>query len=234
LLAGLKQELEYGNDTIAGVMVEPIQCEGGDTHLSRQVLQGVQELCNEYDALFLVDEIQTGGFATGMGWCFQHYDLIPDVVSFGKKMQQCGIWGGPKVAAFKEGCMHQSGRISSTWSGNIVDMIRATEVMRIIVEDRLAVNVIERGNQFLDFMTMVAAKHPDLISNVRGRGLILAFDAVDRSQRDQILNNLYTDHHLIGLACGDRTVRFRPHLAVTEAEMDECITRVERALDRLQ
>ena len=233
LLAHLSQAFEEGNDEIAGVMVEPIQCEGGDNHLTARVLQGIQALCRQHDALFMLDEVQTGFWTTGARWCFQHFDLTPDVVTFGKKSQQCGIWGGPKVAAFKDGCMHQSGRISSTWSGNLVDMIRSTHIMRIIKDDGLAGNAIVRGKQFVDVMQIFGEKYPQHISNVRGRGLIIAFDATDTKKRNLILQKLYSEEKFIGLACGDRTVRFRPNVNVYGYDMDIALGRIENVLNKI-
>jgi len=233
LLNELEDTLTNGGGEVAAVAVECIQGEGGDNHLNESVLKSIQMLCNAYDALFWVDEVQTGFYTTGLPWCFQHFGLSPDIVTFGKKSQQCGMWGGPKIAEFKEGCMHQSGRLSSTWSGNLLDMVRSTHIMHIISDERLPLNVVDRGNQFLERMKIIAAKHPQHVSNVRGRGLMIAFDACDRAQRDTIVTDLYKERQLIGLASGERSVRFRPHLAVTEDEMDSCLTRVEKTLKSL-
>ena len=215
---------------VAGMLIETIQCEGGDNHLDTDVLQSLQQLCHEHDVLFMVDEVQTGFGTTGKRWCFEHHDLQPDVVTFGKKSQQCGLFGGPRVNPVRggedDGCLLTPGRISSTWSGNLVDMIRSTYVMGIIRQQDLISNAAARGDQWLEGMMEVQSDYPNQVSNVRGRGLILAFDCEDEVERDVAINTLKDQYQLLALEGGEKTVRFRPNLAVTAEEIDQCVGRV--------
>lgn len=102
-------------DDIACFIAEPIQGEGGDHHLRPEFLQAMQELCHENDALFILDEVQTGCGITGTAWAYQQLGLSPDVVAFGKKTQVCGIMAGGRVDEVHDNVFHVSSRINSTW-----------------------------------------------------------------------------------------------------------------------
>ena len=221
---------EHGDD-IAAILIETIQCEGGDRHFRPEFLQGLQARAEKYDCLLVLDEVQTGYFASGKPWAFEHYGVTPDIFSFGKKSQQCGIMAGPKIDEVPDNVFEKSSRINSTWGGNLVDMVRATRVLEVIRDDNLAENAAVRGQQWLDGMNALAAQHEN-VSNVRGLGLIMAFDMPDGAARDAMLAAM-TAQKLLGLACGERTVRFRPHLAVTEADVASCLERTEAALKSL-
>lgn len=215
---------------IAGLIIEPIQCEGGDRYIDVDFLIGIQYLCNKYDILFILDEVQTGFYSTGKPWCFQHYDLKPDLVIFGKKSQQCGVFGSSKLDKVKNHCFNVSGRISSTWGGNLLDMIRSTHIMDIIKNDDLSKNVICQGSRWLNQMKQI---NDNKIKNIRGLGTILAFDCNSTFERDELIDILYTKYNHLVLSCGYNSVRFRPHLAVTSDEIDESISRISLALNIL-
>ena len=123
--------------------------------IAKYFLQNLQKLCNQNDVLFIVDEVQTGFYTTGKPWCFQHYDIEPDLVSFGKKSQQCGVFGGKRLDEIQNHCFNTSGRLGATWGGNHIDMIRSSKIIDIIKEDNLELNATERGNQWSDEMKMI-------------------------------------------------------------------------------
>lgn len=221
-LAEIDEAFARHGDDIAGILIEPIQCEGGDRHFRPEFLQALQARCERYDCLFLLDEVQTGFFTTGRAWCFEHLGVTPDLIAFGKKAQQCGIIAGPRVDLVPDNVFQVASRINSTWGGNLVDMVRATRILQVVREDDLAANAAARGAQWLDGMAQLAARHAALVTGVRGRGLILAFDLPDRQTRGNCLAAM-RERGLLALACGTRTVRFRPHLAVTAAEVERCL-----------
>lgn len=212
-----------GADNIAALIIEPIQCEGGDRYFTKTYLQGLQTLCAKHDILFIVDEVQTGFFTTGKPWCFQHYDLKPDLVSFGKKTQQCGIFGGNRVNEIKENCFNVSGRLNSTWSGNLTDMIRSTKITGIVLEDQLAENATKMGDRWA---ANLKSHENRVIDNVRNLGLLMAFDCETTKDRDEFVDVLYKKYNLLALTSGTNTVRFRPHLAVKEQDIDTCVERI--------
>jgi L-lysine 6-transaminase len=212
------------NNNIAGFIIEPIQCEGGDHYFSKDFLLNIQKLCNDYDILFIIDEVQTGFFTTGQTWCFQHYNLQPDIVSFGKKSQQCGIFANEKISEFTDNCFDTPGRINSTWGGNLVDMIRSNIILDIIKDDNLQQNALDRGNQWYNEMIQLNLKN---ISNIRNLGLIMAFDCPNR---DNVLKNLEKEG-LLTLYCGKNTIRLRPNLAVSEYEITNCVNIIKKVFE---
>ena len=100
---------------IACFIAEPIQCEGGDRHLRSEFLLAIEELCHRYDALFVVDEVQTGAGSTGTPWCYQQLGLSPDLVAFGKKVQLGGVMAGRRVDEVEDNVFCTPGRVDSTW-----------------------------------------------------------------------------------------------------------------------
>jgi L-lysine 6-transaminase len=218
-------------DDIAAILIETIQCEGGDRHFRPEYLQALQGRCEKYDCLFLLDEVQTGFFATGKAWAWEHYGIQPDIWSFGKKAQQCGIVAGPKIDLVPGNCFETSSRINSTWGGNLVDMIRSTAVLETIQADDLASNAGYQGERWISGMQGIA-KGFDMATNVRGKGLVYAFDLPNGDLRNSLLSKM-TDGGLLGLPSGDRTVRFRPHLAITDGDTDRCLEILEASLAKL-
>lgn len=227
-LASLDRILSEQGPEIAALILEPIQCEGGDRYFRTEFLTALQGKCRSADVLFILDEVQTGFFSTGKPWCFQHHGLEPDIVAFGKKTQQCGIFVGPRVEEVDDHCFAMSSRINSTWGGNLVDMIRATEILSVVEDEGLEANAAAQGARWLEGMASIANNH-DQVSNVRGLGLILAFDMPDGDARGAFLKTA-EEKGLLGLGCGSRSVRFRPHLAVTADEVDRCLAVTEDVL----
>ena len=221
---------QHGDD-IAAILIETIQCEGGDRHFRPEFLQGLQARCEKYDCLFLCDEVQTGYFGSGKPWAFQHYGITPDIFSFGKKSQQCGIMAGPRIDEVPNNCFEMSSRINSTWGGNLVDMVRATKILETIKNDSLCDNAANQGDKWLTEMTQMAAGF-DMIDNVRGKGLIMAFDTPNAETRDKVLGAMF-ENGMIGLSSGERTVRFRPHLAITSDDVSRALEITEASLKTL-
>jgi L-lysine 6-transaminase len=122
-----------------------------------------------------------------------------------------------------------SSRINSTWGGNLVDMVRSERYIQLITEQRLLDNAKAVGKYARDRLTDLAASHAN-VDNVRGRGLMCAFDLPDNATRERVKENLLQEQKVIMLASGQRSLRFRPVLDFTQAHVDEAITRIDRAL----
>jgi len=209
---------------IACFIAEPIQGEGGDNHMRPQFLQAMQELCHENDALFVLDEVQTGCGMTGTPWAYQQLGVQPDVVAFGKKLQVCGIMAGGRVDEVPDNVFRTSSRINSTWGGNLTDMVRSRRYLEIIERDGLIENAARLGRTVLDELSAV-----DGISNVRGRGLFVAFDLPTPEARNATLARLHADGVLV-LGCGERSIRLRPALTVTEEELHLAVEAIAKAV----
>src|SRR3954471_5584839 len=130
---------------IACFIAEPIQGEGGDRHFRPQFFAAMRELCDEFDALLIFDEVQTGCGLTGTPWAYQQLGVEPDVVAFGKKTQVCGIMAGRRVDEVRDNVFAVSSRINSTWGGNLVDMVRSRRILEIIESDDLMVRAAKAG-----------------------------------------------------------------------------------------
>jgi L-lysine 6-transaminase len=223
--------VRHGHD-IACCIAEPIQCEGGDNHLRADFLRQLQQLCHDHDALFVLDEVQTGVGVTGTAWCHQQLDLQPDLVAFGKKSHVCGVMAGRRVDAVEQHVFTQPGRIDSTWGGSLVDMVRATRALEVIEQERLMDRATWLGDHLVAGLEQLAADHPGRVDNVRGRGLLCAFDLPDTATRDELLAELFATERVLLLGAGERSVRFRPHLAVAATDLDDGIAAVDRVLRR--
>jgi L-lysine 6-transaminase len=214
---------------IACFIAEPIQGEGGDRHFRPSFFAAMRELCDEFDALLIFDEVQTGCGLTGTPWAYQQFDVAPDVVAFGKKTQVCGIMAGRRVDEVHDNVFAVSSRINSTWGGNLVDMVRSRRILEVIESDGLMVHAAKAGRYLLDQLRELAAEFPGVVLDVRGRGLMCAFSLPSTEQRDELIRRLW-DHRVIMLGSGANSVRFRPALTVSREEIDAAVAAVRDAL----
>jgi L-lysine 6-transaminase len=123
---------------------------------------------------------------------------------------------------------HVSSRINSTWGGNLVDMVRGQRYLEIMEEERLVENAAVMGKTLLEGLTRLAAS-TDLMSNVRGRGMMLAFDLPDGRARD-IFRGLLLENGLVALKCGECSIRFRPMLDLSPADAENALAIVADSL----
>jgi L-lysine 6-transaminase len=209
---------------IACFIAEPIQGEGGDNHLRAEFLQAVQALCREHDALFVLDEVQTGCGMTGSAWAYQQLGLEPDVVAFGKKLQVCGIMAGRRVDEVATNVFAVPSRINSTWGGNLTDMVRSRRYLEVIESDGLIERAAVLGKRLLDDLRAVPG-----IDNVRGRGLFVAFDLPTPEERNAVVARMHAANVLV-LPGGERSVRLRPALTIGEDELDLAVAAITAAV----
>lgn len=230
-IAEIERAIAEDGDRIACLIIEPIQGEGGDNHFRAEFFHELRRITLDNEMLLIVDEVQTGMGATGAWWAYQHLGFEPDILCFGKKMQACGIMASSRLDEV-DSVFEVSSRINSTWGANLVDMVRATRYLQVIVADNLLANAGERGDQLLFGLGDLSRKYPETVRNVRGRGLITAFTARDAEQRDAILAKT-KELGLLCLGCGPDSIRFRPALTVSEAEIDECLDILDKALGQV-
>ena len=222
-------DLEGGN--IAALIIDPIQGEGGDNHFRPEFLQALRMICDEQEIMFILDEIQTGVGLTGKFWAYEHFGVKPDILVFGKKTQVCGILASRRVEEAACNVFSERSRISSTFGGNLVDMARFSQILRIIEAERLVENARAQGDILLHELQKLATEFPDLISNPRGRGLMCAMDAPDSGMRDRLIKALLQEKLLI-VGSGERSIRFRPHLIVTAEEILQGINIIRGVLKK--
>ncbi|MDG2266856.1 MAG: L-lysine 6-transaminase, partial [Candidatus Marinimicrobia bacterium] len=147
----IKSAVHSNPDEIACLIIEPIQGEGGDNHFRLEFFEQLRNLADENEFLLIYDEVQTGVGVTGNMWAHQQFpdSCRPDIISFGKKMQICGIFCGTRVDEVENNVFHESSRLNSTWGGNIADMVRITIYLEIIANEKLVNNASTNGNYLL-------------------------------------------------------------------------------------
>jgi len=226
-IAQIKMAFEENKDDICAIIIEPVQSEGGDNHVRKEFLEQLRILADENEAMLIYDEVQTGVGISGKFWLHEHFGekARPDILAFGKKMQVCGILAGRKVDEIENNVFNVSSRINSTWGGSLVDMVRASRIMEIIEEDNLCAKAAETGEYLQNRLLDISARKP-LISNVRGKGLLTAFDFPDKNTRDNFIN-AGLEKNVMFLGCGDKTIRFRPALIIEKEHIDLGLTILE-------
>jgi L-lysine 6-transaminase len=219
-------------DDIACFIAEPIQGEGGDRHFRPEFFTAMRELCDEYHALLIFDEVQTGCGSTGTPWAYQQLGVTPDVVAFGKKTQVCGVMAGRRVDEIADNVFAVTSRINSTWGGNLADMVRARRILEVIEADELFDHAARQGDHLRDRLDELADDFPALVLDPRGRGLMCAFTMPTTADRDELIRQLWR-RGVIVLPAGGGGVRFRPALTVSRADIDAAIAGVRSALAAL-
>ncbi|MBB3055569.1 L-lysine 6-transaminase [Mucilaginibacter gotjawali] len=232
-IAQIKKAFDENKDDICAIIIEPIQSEGGDNHVRQEFLEALKTLADENEAMLIYDEVQTGVGLSGKFWCHEHFGekARPDILAFGKKMQVCGILAGKKVDEVEHNVFHVSSRINSTWGGSLVDMVRSAKIMEIIEEDNLCDNAATAGEYLQSQLSAIAERHP-VISNVRGKGLLTAFDFPDKNTRDTFIK-LGFEQNVMFLGCGEHTIRFRPALIMDAKHIDEGLAILENISSKL-
>ena len=227
-----KRFLAERKDEIAAFIMEPIQGEGGDNHFRPEFLRAMRQLCDENDMLLIFDEVQTGVGLTGKMWAFQHYGVEPDFFCYGKKTQVCGFASNDRIFDIDDNVFVIKSRINSTWGGNLTDMVRAQRFFEIIEEEKMVENAAKVGTYFVGELQRFATEFPKLVSNVRGRGLMAAFDLPSGELRDKAIKSMMQNDVMV-LASGHQSIRFRPPLNLSAEEAAEAIRRMEKALQQL-
>ncbi|WP_312823603.1 L-lysine 6-transaminase [Epilithonimonas sp.] len=232
-LLHIQEAILANPDEVACVIIEPIQAEGGDNHFRNEFFIELRRICDENEILLILDEVQTGIGMTGKMWAFQHLDIIPDVITFGKKTQVCGILANKeKLDEVEHHVFKESSRINSTFGGNFIDMLRFQLVLEIIENENLVENSRVVGEFLLNGLKQLEQKYPDHISSARGKGLMCAFDLKDGESREWLRSKLY-DEGIIILTCGDQSLRFRPHLNVTKEEIQIILDKINSIFENL-
>ena len=227
-----KQFLADRKDDVAAFIMEPIQGEGGDNHFRPEFFRAVRQLCDENDMVLIFDEVQSGVGITGKMWAFEHYGVEPDMICFGKKTQVCGFAANDRIFDIDDNVFKVSSRINSTWGGNLTDMVRSQRYFEVIEEEKLVDNAAKVGDWFLGELQGFHEAFPELVTNVRGRGLMAAFDLPSGEVRDKALE-AFMERDVMVLSSGHRSARFRPPLNLSMDEAAEAIRRMEPALKSL-
>uniref|UniRef100_A0A8C7HIJ2 4-aminobutyrate aminotransferase, mitochondrial n=1 Tax=Oncorhynchus kisutch TaxID=8019 RepID=A0A8C7HIJ2_ONCKI len=196
---------------VAGIVIEPIQAEGGDNHATPDFFKKLRNIAHKHGSAFHVDEVQTGGGATGKFWAHEHWgmDDPADIVSFSKKMLTGGFYHKDELQADK------AYRIFNTWMGDPSKNLFLAEVLNVIRRENLLEEVTRSGKTLLQGLYQLQDQYPNLLSSARGQGTFCAIDIRDDATRNSILLKARDKGVLLG-GCGDRSIRFRPALVFKE------------------
>ncbi|MBW4891424.1 L-lysine 6-transaminase [Mucilaginibacter sp. HMF5004] len=229
-IAQIRKAFADNKDDVCAIIIEPIQSEGGDNHVRPEFLEQLRLLADEYEAMLIYDEIQTGVGLTGKFWCHQHFGdkARPDIIAFGKKMQVCGMLVGKRIDEIEHNVFTVSSRINSTWGGSLADMVRASKILEIINDDKLCENAAFTGGYLQQKLIKISEKY-EVMSNVRGRGLLTAFDFETAAQRNTFMQK-GLENNVLFIGCGDKSIRFRPALIMDTIHIDEGMDIIERIL----
>lgn len=213
------------------VIVEPIIGEGGVMPADPQFLQVLRELCDKHEATLIFDEVQTGAGRTGQLYAYQHYNVVPDILTSAK-----GLGGGFPIGAMlaKEAWaqVFQPGTHGTTFGGNPLAATVANSVLAQM-DSALLAGVGERHTLIVDKLNALNAKY-DLFSAVRGMGLLIGAELASHLRgKAKALTNLAAEEGLIALIAGPDVLRFAPALNIPLADIDEAFVRLERAVARL-
>lgn len=214
---------------VAGVIIEPIQGEGGDNWASPAFFRGLREITKRHGVAFIVDEVQTGVGATGKFWAHEHWNLEtpPDVVTFSKKMQAAGFFHNLSLRA------PQAYRNFNTWIGDPIRALQAGVIIKEIKEKNLLQNVEITGAYLKSGLTSLQNKYPSLVSNVRGVGTFLAFDLPTADHQTKFLSTL-REKGVEATGSGSSSIRFRPMLIFAPKHASIALEAIEDTLKTLK
>ena len=232
VIENIKNILNKNKDDVAAIIIEPIQGEGGDNHFRNEFMILLKELCDSNEMLLIFDEVQTGVGITGKMWAHEHFSVKPDIISFGKKTQVCGMLAGDKVFSMDKNVFKESSRINSTFGGNLVDMYRFKLILEIMCNENLLSNAKEMGWYLLSKINDLSLEFPGFATNPRGVGLFCAFDLPSTIERDKFISLVFNEKLMI-LGSGDASIRFRPHLNVSKNDIDVAIDIISQTLKKM-
>ncbi|MGW8195198.1 MAG: L-lysine 6-transaminase [Desulforhopalus sp.] len=228
----IEKHIAQEGDDLAGLIIEPIQGEGGDNHFRGDFFTALRKLCDDHEILLIFDEVQSGVGLTGKFWAHQHFGVNPDLISFGKKTQVCGLLASTRLDEVPDNVFKESSRLNSTFGGNLVDMVRCSAILNIIDSEQLVDNAHHRGKELLSGLEALSIEYPEIIRNPRGRGLMCAFDLPDGKFRDEFRKKLL-DEKLLIIGCGEKSIRFRPHLIITADEVKLILVIMKKVLKKI-
>lgn len=214
------------------VVIEPVQGESGVFPASRAYLQRARELCDTHGALLIFDEVQTGMGRLGTLFGYEHFDVVPDVMTLAKAIG-CGF---PLAAmlATKEAARHlELGTHGSTFGGNPLACAVGETALKLIDRPELLRGVQIRHTHFVSALTVIGKRY-DLFKEVRGIGLLLGCVLTDRwkGQAKHVID-CCLEHGVMVLQAGPDVIRLAPSLVIETEEIDEGLARLAKAVKQL-
>jgi len=207
-----------------GILIEPVQGEGGATAMSGDFMRGLRALCDKHGMLLILDEVQCGYGRTGKFFAYEWAGIEPDIMAVAK-----GIGGGfPLGACLARGEVAKSmvpGTHGSTYGGNPLASAIGNAVLDVVLEPGFFEHVEKVSRRLAWRLQQLTQRFPHLVLEVRGRGLLTGVK-IAPPVRD-VVARLRDEHHLLAMTAGDNVLRLLPPLIVSEAEIDEGVDKIE-------
>jgi len=214
-------------DEIAGVILEPLQGAGGHRLAPQSFYQGLSRLCHDYGISWGLDEVQTSGGQTGAVFSIDLFDVPypPQAIAVAKKFGN--------GAVYMLNPMEDIGVLDSTWGGCLADMVRFVYEWRIVEDEGLLDAVTAKATRLCAGLKKLVEHFPEKICNVRGLGLYQGFTVREKGAKGRLVDLALETEHLLLLGAGTDSIRFRPPLDVTEADIDDLLAKLGRVLETL-
>ena len=217
---------------VAAFMFEPIQGEAGVVVPDDEYIPGVRELCTKHNVLMIADEVQTGIARTGRRICCDHFDIKPDILVLGKALSGGAMPVSAALADDEVMLTLKPGEHGSTFGGNPLACAVAMEALKVVDDENLSENAEKMGSLFRDRMNAIREKRPELVTLVRGRGLLNAIVINDDEESETAWNICVklSENGLLAKPTHGNIIRFAPPLVMTAEQLDECCSIIEKVL----
>jgi acetylornithine/N-succinyldiaminopimelate aminotransferase len=220
------------NQNTCAVVIEPIQGEGGVTPATTAYLQAARALCDEFNAVLIFDEVQTGVGRSGQFYAYQHYGVTPDILTSAK-----GLGGGFPIGAMltleKYARYFNVGTHGTTYGGNPLACAVASKVVELVNTPDVLSGVTTRGEQLKQGLAAINAKYA-VFKEIRGVGLLIGAELADAYKNKANDFSLAAQHEgLMILVAGPNVLRFAPSLIIPEADLALGLERLEQAIAKL-
>jgi acetylornithine/LysW-gamma-L-lysine aminotransferase len=223
------ESLKVVDDTIAGIIVEPVQGEGGVIPAQLDFMKALRDIADNTGSILIVDEVQSGFGRTGKIWAYQHFNIKPDIMTAGK-----AIGGGfPVSAVFMPDWIASKldeGDHGSTYGGNPLAMAAVTASVKVLKNDNVINNVSEKGKNFIDLLK-VNLKDFDIVRNIRGLGFMIGIDM--RINPSSIIKALQ-EERILSLKAGVTTIRFLPPYMITYDDMRNTVDTLRKIFQKIE
>jgi putrescine aminotransferase len=227
------EQLKMVGEDVGAVLLEPIQGEGGVNIPSDDYLRGVRQLCDEFGALLILDEVQTGMGRTGTMFCYEQYGVVPDILCLAKAFGGGVVPAGAVIAnravfskLFDNPFLH-----TTTFGGNPMACAAALATINVLLEERLPERAAAMGERMLEGLKRAARDYPEIVVDVRGRGLLMAMEFRDHRTGFELGKHLLADGVLVaGTLVNAQVIRVEPPLTISEEQADYVCNAVAKAL----
>jgi len=226
-------ECRKTGDDVAAVILEPIQGEGGVILPPQGYLPAVRKLCDEFGALLILDEVQTGMGRTGKMFACEHENVQPDILCLAKALGGGVMPIGATVATeevfsvlFDNPFLH-----TTTFGGNPLACAAALATINVLLEQNLPAQAEQKGDMLLDGFLQLGREYPDLVQDARGKGMLMAIEFVDNEIGYNFASEMFRQRVLVaGTLNNSKTIRIEPPLTLTIEQCEAVLKAARKAL----